>query len=369
MITIPKHVLTLEPYQAGKSIRELARQKKLTRIVKLASNENPLGPSPKAVAAMRRASAELHRYVDPHATELVAAIGDRYGRSPSQIVCAHGTDSLLGYIINAFTSEHDEVLTSEGSFVGIYVNTRKLDRKLRLVPLRDYAFDLEALADSISPDTRIVYLANPNNPTGTIFDGDRFEAFMNRIPKDVLVILDEAYCAYAAEQASYRDGLSFEYENLIVTRSLSKAYGLAGLRIGFAVGPEYLISALAKVKLPFEPNLLAQVAAMAALDDIEFLDRTIETNHRSLARLTSCFDDLGIRYIESAANFVLILLPTEEDALRFFEHCLDRGLIVRPARPFGIGNGIRICSGTDDETAFAVNVIEQVYARFEIKLS
>ncbi|MFH1893759.1 MAG: histidinol-phosphate transaminase [Candidatus Zixiibacteriota bacterium] len=369
MITIPEHVLTLEPYQAGKSISELARETKLGRIVKLASNENPLGPSPKAVAAVQQVTAELHRYVDPRSTELVAAIGDRYGRNPSQIVCAHGTDALLGYIVNAFTSEQDEVLTSEGSFVGIYVNVRKLDRKLRLVPLRDYAFDLEALADSISADTRIVYLANPNNPTGTVFTGDRFKAFMNRIRQDVLVILDEAYYAYAAEQHDYRDGLSYHYDNLIVTRSLSKAYGLAGLRIGFAVGPEYLISALAKVKLPFEPNLLAQVAAIAALDDTEFLDRTIEANRRSLARFTSCFDDLGIRYIKTAANFVLILLPTEEHALRFFEHCLDQGLIVRPAKPFGIGNGIRICSGTDDETAFAVNVIEQIYARFEMKLT
>lgn len=369
MIIIPEHVLTLEPYQAGKSISELARERNLNRIVKLASNENPLGPSPRAVAAMQEVTAQLHRYVDPCSAELVRAIADRYSRSPSQIVCAHGTDALLGYIVNAFTSEYDEVLTSEGSFVGIYVNTRKLGRRLRLVPLRNYAFDLQALANSISPKTRIVYLANPNNPTGTIFSGDEFEAFMNKVPQRVLVILDEAYCAYAAEQRDYRDGLRYHYENLIVTRSLSKAYGLAGLRVGFAVGPEYLIAALSKVKLPFEPNLLAQVAATAALDDTEFLDRTIEANYRSLARLTSCFDDLGIRYLETAANFILILLPTEEHALQFFEQCLNRGLIVRPTRPFGIANGIRMCSGTDEETAFAVDVIEEVHTHCLAKLA
>jgi histidinol-phosphate aminotransferase len=369
MITIPEHVLTLERYQAGKTISELAHEKKLRRIVKLASNENPLGPSPKAVAALQHATSELHRYVDPHSAELVAALGNRYGRDPSQIVCAHGVDALLGYIVNAFTLEHDEVLTSEGSFIGIYVNARKLGRKLRLVPLKDYALDLEALADAVSSDTKIVYLANPNNPTGTLFSGDEFETFMNRIPHDVLVVLDEAYYAYAAEQQSYRDGMSYHYENLMVTRSLSKVYGLAGLRIGFAVGPEYLISALAKVKLPFEPNLLAQVAAIAALDDTEFLERTIEANHRSLAQLTSCFDSLGLRYVKTAANFVLILLPSEGDALQFFEHCLDQGLIVRPTMAFGIGNGIRICSGTHGETTFAVNVIKQVYARFQAKLT
>ncbi len=187
------------------------------------------------------------------------------------------------------------------------------------------------------------------------------EAFMNRVPEEVLVILDEAYDAYASEHDGYPDGLRYHYENMIVARSLSKVYGLAGLRIGFAVGPEHLIGELYKVKLPFEPNRLAQVAAIAALGDDEFLQLTLETNRRSLARLTACFDNLHIRHIKTAANFVLMLLPTEEHAGRFFERCLDHGLIVRLTKPFGIANGIRISSGTDDETAFAVNVIEQVW--------
>lgn len=362
MIPIPRHVLTLEPYQAGKSIGELADEKKLGRIVKLASNENPLGPSPMAVAALKRATGELHRYVDCRASELTTVIARRTGREPSQIVCAHGADALLGYVINAFTSERDEVLTSDGSFIGIYVNTNKLGRKLRLIPLKNYGLDLDAMTDSISNDTRIIYLANPNNPTGTMFSADRFEAFMARVPREVLVILDEAYDVYAAEQDGYPDSLRYHNENLLVVRSLSKVYGLAGLRIGFAIGPERLVEALYKVRLPFEPNLLAQAAASAALNDDEFLRRTIQTNRRSLARLTRCFDDLGIRYITPVANFVLLLMPTEDMAGWFFERCLDRGLIVRPTKRFGIANGIRISSGTEDETAFAVNVIEQVWA-------
>jgi histidinol-phosphate aminotransferase len=361
MITIPKHILTLEPYQAGKLISDLARERELSRIVKLASNENPLGPSPKAVAALERAIGELHRYVDPRSSELVAAIAERFSRSPLEIVCAHGTDALLGYIINAFTSEQDEVLTSDGTFIGIYVNTNKLARRLRLVPLKEYAFDLDALAYSISADTKIIYLANPNNPTGTMFTAERFEAFINLVPEEILVILDEAYDAYAAQHDNYFDGLRCHYENLVVTRSLSKVYGLAGLRIGFAVGPEHLIDTLYKVKLPFEPNRLAQVAAMAALDDAEFLRRTVDTNRRSLARLTACFQNLHIQYIKSVANFVLMLFPTEQHAEQFFERCLDHGLIVRPTKPFGIANGIRISSGTDEETTFAVTVIEQVW--------
>ncbi len=361
MITIPKHALTLVPYQAGKPISELAREKGLGHIVKLASNENPLGPSPKAVAALEKVISELHRYVDPRSTELVAALAERFDKKPSQIVCAHGADALLGYIINAFTSERDEVLTSEGTFIGIYVNTSKLARELRLVPLKDYALDLETLAGAISANTRIVYLANPNNPTGTMFTADRFNAFMDRVPEKVLVILDEAYDAYAREHGGYLDGLRCRCENLIVTRSLSKAYGLAGLRIGFAVGPEHLIGALYRVKLPFEPNRLAQVAAMAALDDDAFLRRTVETNRRSLLRLTACLDDLHIQYVKTTANFVLVLLPTHEHAKGFFERCLDLGLIVRLTKPFGIAEGIRISSGSDDETTFAISVIKQVW--------
>jgi histidinol-phosphate aminotransferase len=362
MITIPRHILALEPYQAGKSISELAAEKKLDRIVKLASNENPLGPSPKAVAALKGATGELHRYVDRRAPELTAAIARRTGREPSQILCAHGADALLGYIINAFTSERDEVLTSDGSFIGIYVNTNKLGRKLRLIPLKDYALDLDAIAESIANDTRIICLANPNNPTGTMFSADQFEAFMARVPQEVLVILDEAYDAYAAEQDSYPDSLRFNYENLLVVRSLSKVYGLAGLRIGFVIGPERLVETIYKVRLPFEPNWLAQVAASAALSDDEFLSRTIQTNRQSLARFTRCFDELEIRYITPVANFVLLLMPTEEMAGTFFERCQDLGLIVRPTKRFGIANGIRISSGSDDETTFAVNVIRQVWA-------
>lgn len=365
MITIPKHALTLESYQPGKPASELARERNLGRIVKLASNENPLGPSPKAVASLRQAIDELNRYVDPRSGELAAAISQRYGRDPAEIVCAHGTDALLGYIINAFSSEQDEVLTSEGTFVGIYVHTHKLGRKLRLVPLREYAVDLEALADRIEGDTKIVYLANPNNPTGTMFGADLFEAFMSRVPADVLVVLDEAYDAYAAELDRYLDSLRYRYENVVITRSMSKVYGLAGLRIGYAIGPEKLISALHKVKLPFEPNRLAQAAALGALDDAEFVQRTVETNHRSLARLTTCLRDLHIPYVETTTNFVLLLMPSDEHAERFFERCLDQGLIVRPTRPFGIANGIRISSGTDDDTTFAVNVIEQVWVEME----
>ncbi len=370
MIRIPPHTRNLKPYKAGKPIEELAREKKLSRIVKLASNENPLGTSPKALAALADVSSSvaLHRYVDPASTDLVLKLAEKTGRAPDEIICGHGTDALLAYIINAFTVEGDEILTSRGTFIGIYVSTNKLARVVRQVPLKDYAFDLSALLDAISDSTRIIYLANPNNPTGTMFTADEFESFMAGVPHDVLVILDEAYWTYAGDRSDYPDGLRYHYENMIVTRTLSKAYGLAGLRVGFAVGPEYLIHELYKVRLPFEPNELAQIAAMAALDDDEFLERTVKTNRMSLKVIQSRLDELGIPYVPTAANFIMMVMPSEEFAATFFQECLNRGLIVRHLVSFGIPNGVRINSGTEDETKFAMDIIEDVYHRLSKKL-
>ena len=363
MIEIPDHTKRLVAYKSGKPISELAREKDLARIVKLASNENPIGPSPKAIEALERTSCELNRYTDPGSTDLVERMSQLIGKKPDQIIFGHGTDALLAYIISAFTHEEEEVLTSSATFIGIYVSVNKFGRTLRTVPHKNYGYDLEALAKAVTKETRIIYLANPNNPTGTMFDKASFERFMAQVPNNILVILDEAYSAYAEEHEGYPDGLKYDYENLLVTRTLSKVFGLAGLRIGYCTGPAYLIHELYKVKLPFEPNRLAQVAALAALDDKEFLARTIETNRESLRMFRESFERLGIEYVPTAANFYLMLFATEAIATAFYEGCLDHGLIVRPVKPFGLPNGIRINSGTEEETRFAIDVIEKVHAQ------
>ncbi len=361
MIKILNRIKNLKPYKAGKPISELAREKNLKKIVKLASNENPLGPSPKAVEAIKESVWNLHRYVDPAANEMVMAISKKYNIQPQHIVCANGTDSLIADIVSAFSDQGDEVLTSEGSFIGIYVSTNKQERVLKQVPLKDYAYDLDAIVQAINENTKIVYLANPNNPTGTMFTGTEFGQFMEKVPDNVLVILDEAYEAYAKEFDDYPVGVDYWYDNLLVTRTLSKVYGLGGLRVGYTVGPEYLISALAKYKLPFEPNCLAQVAAVAALNDDDFLNETVETNRRSLNTMKTKFDDLGIAYVESVTNFLLLLMPSESFAVGFNSNCMNKGLIVRHVEPFGVPNGIRINSGTDEETKLALEIIEEVY--------
>ncbi len=361
MIKIPKHVQNLQPYKAGKPIDELAREKGLKKIVKLASNENPLGPSPKALEVIKKSSSELHRYTNPSAYKLVNEIAKRYSKKASQIVTGSGSDSLLQYIISAFSEKDDELLTSQGTFIGWYVNVYKYGFKSVEVPLKKYHFDLKEIANNINSKTKIIYLANPNNPTGTMFTKDEFDSFLTNVPGDILVVLDEAYTVYAESNPDYPNGLKYEKENLIVLRTLSKAYGLAGLRIGFAFGPEYLIKELYKIKLPFEPNHLAQEAAIAAFDDEEFLKKTVELNRKSLAKMIEKFNELGIDRVPTAANFILLVFSSEEFAVDFNEECLNRGLIVRHVKSFGIPNGIRINSGTMDETDFALNVISEIY--------
>ena len=361
MVDVPEYIRSLKAYVAGKPIDELAREKNLRRIVKLASNENPLGPSPKALDALRGALSESHRYVDPSSPQLVRAIAKKYGKDPDQIVCGHGTDSILAYIVNAFTDHNDQVLTSEGTFIGIYVNVLKFGRKLVKVPLKNYGYDLEAITASISETAKLIYLANPNNPTGSMFSKTEFEKFMSGVPDSLPVILDEAYTVYAEENSDYPNGLEYDYQNLIVTRTFSKAYGLAGLRVGFAVAPPAIIKEIYKVKLPFEPNYPAQIAAQAALDDDDFLRKTVDINRKSLTTLKACFDKLGIKNMPTAANFILIVFPSEQFATAFNEQCLKHGLIVRHVKSFGIPEAIRINSGTKIETEFAVSVIERVY--------
>lgn len=362
MIKIPEFVQNLVPYKAGKSIDELAREKGLTKIVKLASNENPLGPSPKSMGAITSFISESHRYADPLCHNLVHHLSQIHNLAPEMIFAASGSDAILQYIIMTFSKEGDELLTSEGSFIGWYVNADKLGRKSVKVPLtKDYKYDLDSVSKAITDETKIIYLANPNNPTGTIFSSKELESFFETVPQHVLVVLDEAYTMYVDSDLDFPNGLKYLRENLIVTRTFSKSYGLAGLRVGYAFGHPELIKSMFKVKLSFEPTSISQVAAIAAISDDEFIRVTIELNKRSLSLLRDKLDSLGIKYTESAANFLMMIFESEEQAKKFTIESLNRGLILRHVDTFGIPEGVRINSGTDEETEFAVEVIEQVW--------
>jgi len=361
MIHIPERINKLTTYKAGKSIDELAREKGLTKIVKLASNENPLGPSPKAVQSVIDNVGSINRYGDPGAFEVVTALAQKYNKPFDSLFVASGSDAILQYIIMVLTDENDYLLSSQGSFIGWYVNANKLGRKSINIPLTtDYKLDLSSMAEHINDKIKLIYLANPNNPTGTYFTKRQFEDFLHKIPENIVVILDEAYTLYAEDKSDYPNGLDYDYPNLVVLRTMSKSYGMAGLRMGFAYGHPDLISAIKKGRMPFEPNTLASHAAIAALEDDEFLTLTGNLNKISLSMLRNALDKLGIKYTDSAANFLLMIFETSEKAKRFNRECLDRGLILRYVDSFGIPTGIRINSGTVEETEFAIDIMTQV---------
>ncbi|MHC1737121.1 MAG: histidinol-phosphate transaminase [Ignavibacteriaceae bacterium] len=361
MIQIPDRIKNLTTYKAGKPIDELAREKGLKKIVKLASNENPLGPSPKAAEAIISHVQNLHRYGDPTGFDAVNSLSKKYNKPFESIFIASGSDAILQYIIMALTNENDQMLSSRGSFIGWYVNSDKLGRKNTSIPLTaDYEIDLQGIKQNITNNTKIIYLANPNNPTGTFFSKIQFEVFMDDVPRDTVVILDEAYTLYAEDHHNYPNGLDYDYPNLLVLRTFSKSYGLAGLRMGFACGYPELISALKKARMPFEPNTLATYAAIAALNDEDFLERTVQLNRVSMQMFREAFDEFRIKYTKTASNFFLLIFNSPEKAIRFNQECLERGLILRYVDYFGIPNGVRINSGTVEETEFAIEIIKEV---------
>ena len=346
---VPEYISKLIPYKAGKPIEEVKRELGLERVYKLASNENPLGPSPRAMAAMRAAAQELHLYPDPAGYRLRTALAERYRVKLENVVLGAGSEGLMATIVRTFLHGDEEVLTSEGTFVGFMVLARAQGVPIVTVPLRDYGFDLAAMAEALTPKTKIVYLANPNNPTGTIFQRREFEAFLDRVPPHVLILLDEAYFEFVGDQYDYPDSQLYRADNVITLRTFSKSYGLAGVRIGYGLAHEGLIEQLMKVKLPFEPSALAQAAGLAALEDAEFLQRTLEVNRRGLARFAEAFAAAGIPHVASHANFAMLDLGTEERVDRIAEELLHEGIIVRPLKGFGLPHCLRVSVGLDHE--------------------
>lgn len=367
-INSPEYINKLVPYKSGNSTNNNISREEFKTFINLASNENPHGASPKAVKAIINATKEISIYPDVKSTKLVNKLANIMDISPDEVICGHGSDSLIGYIINAFSDLGDEVLTAKGTFIGAYVNTNKLGRKLTTIPLTNYSFDLSNLLKSITDKTKIIYLANPNNPTGSMFSKDEFLNFFAQVPKNILVLLDEAYFSYCSDFTEYPNGLQIFKElnkedksNLIIIRTLSKHLGLAGLRVGYAFGDKDLIDVLYKVKLPFEPNLLAQEGAIGGLDDEEYIKTAIKSNKIGIKLLVDTFTELGIEYVEPKANFVMILLKTDLQAQKFVELCLQKKIVVRYLAGFGINNGVRISTGTEEQTKFACEVFKEVY--------
>ncbi|MFC1484340.1 histidinol-phosphate transaminase [Candidatus Neomarinimicrobiota bacterium] len=358
MALVPAYIKRLTPYKSGKSAEEVAQELGLKRVIKLASNENPLGPSPKALAAAQRAMEEGHRYPDQASHDLRAALAERFDLKIDNVITGAGSEGVMSAIMRTFLLDDDELISAKGSFIGFRVLADASGRTTHWVPMQDYRYDLESMADAVNDYTKIIYLANPDNPTGTYFTVPEFDAFMERVPERVLVILDEAYFEYAREKDDYPDSMHYRYDNVITLRTFSKVYGLAGLRVGYGFAHDELIGNLLKVKLPFEPSRPAQIAALAALEDEGHLAKSIQNNREGKPLLEEAFQRLGLETIPSAANFVTIKLPDEESAVNLADGLLQRGIIVRHLAAFDWPNLIRVTVGLPEENEFLISNLE-----------
>ncbi|MFN0062590.1 MAG: histidinol-phosphate transaminase [Myxococcaceae bacterium] len=355
------HIETLQPYVPGKPIAETQREFGLRDVVKLASNENPLGPSPLAKAAMAEALGTLHLYPDASSHDLSRKLAVRLGVRPEQIVLGSGSNEVIELLIRTFmVPERDEALVVRGSFVMYKVSLQAHGRNFVEVPMKaGFQYDLDALAARLGPKTRMVFLANPDNPTGTAFPKSAFSAFMAKVPKACLVVLDEAYFEYA-QGGELPDGIAelSRYPNLAVLRTFSKAYGLAGLRVGYGVMQAELAGYLHRCRMPFNVSTLAQVAALAALDDSAHVEKTRMLTRQGISEVTRALRGFGAQVPDSFANFVFA--DFGQPAQPLFEALLRKGVITRPVANYGFPNALRISVGLEAENLRLLAALKEV---------
>ena len=356
----PGYVRAIAPYQPGKPISELAREMGIPEesIVKLASNENPRGASPKAIAAMRIAIGESGRYPDGNGFALKEALSKRYGLTPDRIVLGNGSNDVLEMAARAFLAPGTSSVYSQHAFVVYSLATQVIGAMGIVVPARDFGHDLDAMAKAVRSDTRVVFVANPNNPTGTWLTPQAVRAFLQKIPADVLVVLDEAYNEYLdAEDRSDAVRWSDEFPNLVVSRTFSKAYGLAGLRVGYGFSHPRVVDLMNRVRQPFNVSDIAQAAATAALHDHEFVEQSTLLNKQGMKALTEGFLRLGLSWIPSHGNFVCVKVG---EGAAVFQRLLRQGVIVRPVAAYGMPEYLRISIGTESENARFLAALETV---------
>lgn len=356
----PEYIKAIAPYQGGKPISELAREMGLQveDIVKLASNENPLGISPKADYAIQEALLDIARYPDGNSFALRDAISKKFSVAPNQLVFGNGSNDILELAARAFLTAGCETIYSQHAFAVYPLVTQATGATGVVVPAKDYGHDLTAMLAAITPKTRMIFVANPNNPTGTLLGKDELLAFLRQVPKTVLVMLDEAYDEYlsAANKSKAIAWLS-EFDNLIISRTFSKAYGLAGLRVGFGLCHADIADLMNRVRQPFNVNSIAQAAAVASLVDDDFVERSYALNQAGMAQLTQGFNKLGLKYIPSFANFVSFAV---KNAAQVNQKLLQNGVIVRPIANYEMPDYLRVSIGLFSENARFLEVLEQI---------
>lgn len=355
----PDHIAGIIPYPPGKPLEELEREYGIKGSIKLASNENPLGPSPRAIAAMSGVMDRLHRYPDGSGYYLRRKISEKFGLPFEGIILGNGSNEVIEFAVRALVQPGDEVIVPEPSFLLYKLVTQSVDGKAIAVPLRNLAIDLRATFATVTPRTRIVFLTNPNNPTGQLMGKSELDAFLGKLPPEILVVLDEAYIEFARSEDTPRgfDYVGHQGPYVLVLRTFSKAYGLAGLRIGYGAADPFIVDILNRVHQPFNTGSLSQVAAMAALDDDEFVRATQETVWSGLDYLYREVERLQLKYVPSQANFFLIEVPL--DAKMVFEHMLRQGVIIRPMSAYGMPRTIRVNAGVPEENERFIGALER----------
>jgi histidinol-phosphate aminotransferase len=359
---IPEYIRTLIPYEPGKPIEEVEREYGIASSIKLASNENPLGPSPKALAAIRERLAQLNLYPDGDCFYLKRGLAQKLGVAPETLIFGNGSNEIIELAARTFLRPGDEAVMAEQAFVVYQLIVQAVGGQSKTVPLRDYTHDLAAIAEAVTPKTRLVFLANPNNPTGTIFRRGEWEIFLDKVSSDTLLIVDEAYFEYV-QDAEYPNSLNYHRDGraILTLRTFSKLYGLAGLRIGYGVGSPEIVAMMHRVRQPFNVSAPAQWAALAALDDVEHVRTSLEVNRQGLEYLQNEFKRLGLDCVPSQGNFILVRVGKGQEV---FKQLLAQGVIVRPMGGYRFPEHVRVTVGTMAENQKFVEALKKIIVSF-----
>jgi len=355
---VRKNILSVSPYVAGKPIDETKRELRLKEVIKLASNENPIGPSPKAVEAIRKVLSDLNRYPDSQSFYLKRKLAKTLNVNPESLVLGNGSDELIDIIIKTFVEDDENIVTADTTFLEYGIIATVNNRKITRVPLRYFKYDLESIRKRIDKKTKLIFIANPNNPTGTYVTRYELNEFIRELPDNILLVLDEAYDLFIDVNDFPGDKEMLKNKNIIILKTFSKAYGLAGLRLGYAIANPELASFMERTRQPFNVNLLAQAGALAALDDRKFLSKAKEVVLEGKRYFYDNFKKMGISYVPSVANFVLI--DVEQDGFEFFKKMLKFGVIVRDMKQYGLKNFIRVTIGTKNENERFIRVLSKI---------
>ena len=357
-LDIPESLLSIKPYPPGKPMEEVFREYGLTDVVKLASNENPLGPSSAVIEAITRTLPKIHRYPDGSGYELLTALSGNLGISKERLIIGNGSDEIIGMLATALLRPGVSAVLPEPSFLMYEIMIKTAGAEAHFVPLKNFAIDLPAMKEKITDNTRLVFLTHPNNPTGSFIKKDEFEWFMEGLPENVVVISDEAYIEFARDKDAMNSLQYIDKGYPVVTlRTFSKVYGLAGLRIGYGIMDQELADVLNRFRQPFNTNILAQAAACAALNDTDYLEKTVSLIHREIDFLYAALSDIGVSYVPSQSNFILIEVKGGAD--KVFKSMLKKGVIVRSMSSYGYPDHIRVNAGLHEENVRFVNALEE----------